>query len=111
MDESGFRGGSSDGGIYFTGPQVLDGFSVYWIDDARTTTAIPASWSLEYLQDGEWHPFHLYMTDHYGTQVDQYNLVHAAGGALTCDGLRVRMQPQPGKSVGMAEVRFDWARE
>ena len=107
----GFEGAPQTAEFIFTGPQVLDGFSVYWIDDARTTTAIPASWSLEYLQDGEWHPFHLYMTDHYGTQVDQYNLVHAAGGALTCDGLRVRMQPQPGKSVGMAEVRFDWARE
>ena len=94
----------------FTGSRSLDGFSVYWIDDARTTTAVPISWELEYLSGGEWRPFRLYMTDRYGTQIDQYNLVHAAGGALSCEGLRVKMQPQAGKSVGMAEVRFDWVQ-
>lgn len=94
----------------FTAPRSLDGFSVYWIDDARTTTAVPAFWELEYLSEGAWRPFRLYMTDRYGTQVDQYNLVHSAGGALSCEGLRVRMQPQKGKSVGMAEVRFDWVQ-
>lgn len=94
----------------FTGEQSLDGFSVYWIDDARTTTAVPASWELEYLSNGQWQPFRIYMTDRYGTQVDQYNLVHAAGGALSCEGLRVKMTPQEGKSVGMAEVRFDWVQ-
>lgn len=93
----------------FTREQSLDGFSVFWIDDARTTTAVPASWELEYLSGGTWQPLRVYMTDRYGVQVDQYNLLHPAGGALGCEGMRMKMTPQPGKSVGMAEVRFDWA--
>ena len=91
----------------FTRPRSLAGLSVYWISDARTTTLLPDSWSLEYLLDGRWLPFPRYVTDLYGLEVDQFNDVRPAG-ELVCEGLRMQIEPRSGHSVGMAEVRIDF---
>ena len=91
----------------FTRPRSLAGLSVYWISDARTTTLLPDSWSLEYLLDGRWLPFPRYVTYLYGLEVDQFNDVRPAG-ELVCEGLRMQIEPRSGHSVGMAEVRIDF---
>ncbi|MDR2764952.1 MAG: glycoside hydrolase family 127 protein [Tannerella sp.] len=88
----------------FNGIHTVESFSVFWISDARTTTLLPASWKLEYLTDGEWKPFPVYMTDSYGLEEDKYNVVRPSS-ALSCSGIRMKLTPQTGKSVGIAELK------
>jgi DUF1680 family protein len=90
--------------LLFNGAQTVERFSVYWISDARTTTLLPASWQLEYLTGDGWKPFPVYMTDSYGLEEDRYNVVRPST-ALSCLGLRMKLTPQAGKSVGIAEIK------
>ena len=62
--------------------QPVESVSVYWYDDAGGVQ-VPASWSAEYLENGNWVPFELYTTDLYGVQKDQYNVIHPASPIKT----------------------------
>lgn len=75
---------------------------IYWFDN-REDVRLPAQWSVEVEQDGEWKPFDLYVTDEYGRQVNQYNVIHPAG-TLKCDAIRIHMFPQEDSCVGILEV-------
>jgi hypothetical protein len=90
--------------LLFNGQQTVEHFAVYWISDVRTTTLLPASWGLEYLTGGEWKPFPVYVTDSYGLEEDRYNVVRPSA-VLSCSGLRMKLRPQAGKSVGIAEIK------
>ncbi|MGI9456590.1 MAG: glycoside hydrolase family 127 protein [Aeoliella sp.] len=75
---------------------------VYWFDDQKDVR-IPAEWSMEVEQDGQWKPFELYVTDEYGLRVNQYNVVHPAS-ELNCDAIRIQMTPQEDACVGILEI-------
>ncbi len=90
----------------FTGPRVLESFSVFWISDARTTTLLPRTWTLDVLVGGQWRPLKLYVTDLYGLDLDRFNEVRP-GETVSCEGLRLNLTPQPGKSVGLSELRIE----
>lgn len=76
--------------------------NVYWFD-FRNRVKVPLKWSMEYLKDGKWQPFKIYVTDSYSTDKDQYNVVHP-GEKLNCDGIRIRMESEKGTSVGILDV-------
>jgi DUF1680 family protein len=90
----------------FKGAQRLESVSVFWISDARTTTLLPEAWDMEYLSDGVWHAFPVYVTDSYGRELDIFNPVRPSS-VLVCEGLRLNLTPQPGKSVGIGELKIN----
>ena len=75
---------------------------VYWFDDQQDVR-LPAEWSVEVEQNGQWQPFELYVTDEYGLRVNQYNVVHPASD-LECDAIRIRMTPRKDACVGILEI-------
>ncbi len=75
---------------------------VYWFDDDKEVR-IPAEWTVEVEQNGEWKPLELYVTDEYGLRVNQYNIVHPASD-LKCDAMRILMTPQEDACVGILEI-------
>lgn len=86
----------------FTGTRRVRSIGVYWFDNHKDVKT-PERWSLEVEKDGDWVPLELYVTDEYGTRVNQYNVVHPASG-LTCEAIRVNMSPQQDASVGILEI-------
>ncbi len=90
----------------FKAPRTLESIAVFWIADARTTTLLPEKWSVEYLDGGEWKSMRHYVTDTYGLELDGFNEVRPAS-KLRCEGLRLKLTPQPGHSVGIAELQIN----
>ncbi len=86
----------------FAGARRIRSVGVYWFDNNKDVRT-PAEWSLEVKRDGRWSPMDLYVTDEYGTRVNQYNVVHPAA-PLTCEAIRVNMTPQRDASVGILEI-------
>lgn len=82
--------------------QPIESISVYWYDDAGGVQ-VPASWSAEYLDNGNWKAFELYTTDLYGVQKDQYNVIHPASEIKT-SAVRLTITPQPEATVGILET-------
>ena len=88
--------------LKFDRAQTVESLGVYWADDGGDV-AVPASWTMDYLKDGEWHPFKLYVTDFFGTDKDMVVVVHPAA-ELVCDGLRLNITPAPDKAVGLLDL-------
>lgn len=85
--------------------QEIESVSVYWYDD-KGGVQVPASWNMEYFANGQWHPFKLYVTDSYGVQADQFNMVHPAE-PITIEALRLNIKPKAEASVGILEVTME----
>ncbi|MEM8681176.1 MAG: beta-L-arabinofuranosidase domain-containing protein, partial [Planctomycetota bacterium] len=75
---------------------------VYWFVNGEHVK-LPAEWSLEVKRHDAWEPFELYVTDAYGRDVNQFNVVRPAA-PLACDGIRLNMTPQPDACVGVLEI-------
>ncbi len=86
----------------FSESRNIRSVGLYWFDNGKDVR-VPANWSLEVQQDGEWKPFELYVTDEYGVRVNQYNVVHPAK-PLQCDAIRVLMLPKKDSCVGVLEI-------
>ena len=82
--------------------QPIESISVYWYDD-KGGVQVPVSWNVEYQDQGAWRPFKLYVTDMYGIQPDQFNMVHPAE-PFTTDAIRLNITPRPDATVGILEV-------
>jgi DUF1680 family protein len=87
--------------LTFDGSQAVESLGVYWFVDGDTD--LPASWRMDYLAHGEWHPFELYVTDFFGTDMNRYVVVHPAAD-LSCEALRLVITPQVGKDVGLLDL-------
>lgn len=85
--------------------QPIESISVYWYDD-KGGVQVPVSWNLEYHDQGTWHPFKLYVTDMYGIQPDQFNMVHPAE-PFTTDAIRLNITPRRDATVGILEVLIE----
>ncbi|QQE10001.1 glycoside hydrolase family 127 protein [Planctomycetota bacterium] len=90
-------------------PSNIRSIAVYWYDDRPSggECAVPESWSLEVYADGKWKPFDLYLTDSYGTQTSQFNVVHPAA-PLTCSKFRILMNAQRDLGMGILEVDVEF---
>ena len=82
--------------------QPIESISVYWYDD-KGGVQVPVSWNVEYQDQGAWRPFKLYVTDMYGIQPDQFNMVHPAE-PFTTDAIRLNITPRRDATVGILEV-------
>lgn len=58
---------------------------------------------MEYKSGDEWKTFQPYVTDRFGVEGNQFNMVHPHGEVKT-RALRITMVPQPNKAVGVLEL-------
>ena len=92
--------------IIFKKAQSIECVSVYWYDDDRGVK-VPKEWSMEYLSNGEWHEFKPYITDNFGTSIDQFNMVHPSE-SVTAEALRINMTPlNKDVAVGILEIEIE----
>ena len=91
--------------VDFREPFLLNSLSVYWLDDQDKIT-VPSGWSVEYKSDAGWTPLELYVTDSYQMGTDRFNVVHPSG-SLEVESVRILIEPQKGKSIGVSEIRFE----
>lgn len=82
--------------------QPVESVSVYWYDD-KGGVQQPMSWSMEYKDGDEWKEFKPYITDRFGIELDQYNMVHPASEIKT-KALRLKIQPKKDSTVGILEL-------
>ena len=88
--------------VTFRKEQPVESVSIYWFDD-HDGVYLPAEWSMEYKDGDEWKTFQPYITDRFGVEPDQFNMVHPQGEVVT-KALRITMVPQPNKAVGVLEM-------
>ncbi len=92
--------------ILFKKAQPVECVSVYWYDD-NGGVQLPKEWSIDYFANGEWHEYKPYITDHFGTARDQFNMVHPAE-PVTAEALRVNMTPKSkDTAVGILEITIE----
>ena len=91
--------------VDFKEPFLLNSLSMYWLDD-QEKIAVPSGWSVEYKSDAGWNPLELYVTDSYQVGTDRFNVVHPSG-SVEVESVRILIEPQKGKSIGVSEIRFE----
>lgn len=91
--------------INFEEPFVFNSLSVYWVENGDKV-AVPESWSVECKMGDVWKKLDLYVTDSYQKEKDKYNVVHPAS-TTEVTAVRIRVQSQGGKSVGISEIRVE----
>lgn len=89
-------------------PVSLESLSVYWYDDAGDVQ-VPEAWNVEYLQDGAWHEFPVYVTDEYCMLKDQYNMIHP-GRDIMPEALRINITPRQDASAGILGIQLEVAK-
>ncbi len=92
--------------IQFKKAQTVERVSVYWYDDNGGVQA-PKSWNIEYFADGGWHEYKPYITDQFGTALDQFNVVHPLE-PVVAEALRINMTPKDkDTAVGILELTIE----
>ena len=64
---------------------------------------MPVSWKMEYKSGDEWKEFKPYITDRFGVEPDQYNMVHP-DKEISTKVLRLKIQPKKESTVGILEL-------
>ena len=82
--------------------QPIESISVYWFEDNRAIRR-PKSWSAEYLLNGKWYEYKPYLTDQFGTAINQFNMVHPAE-PIEAEAIRLTIVPQERYAVGILEA-------
>ncbi len=82
--------------------QTVESVSVYWYDD-KGGVQVPVSWKMEYKSGDEWKEFKPYITDRFGVEPDQYNMVHP-DKEISTKALRLKIQPKKESTVGILEL-------
>ena len=90
--------------MVFDQSQIVERLGLFWVSYDQTD--IPVSWRMEYLKAGNWYPFDKYITDVYGVSKDRFNTIHPAA-ELICEGLRINIDAQAGKSVGLFDIELN----
>ena len=80
----------------------VESVSVYWYDDKRGVH-LPESWSMEYKDGDEWKVFQPYITDRFGVEPNQFNMVHPEKSIQT-QYLRLKIKPKSYAAVGILEL-------
>ncbi|MCG8308894.1 MAG: glycoside hydrolase family 127 protein [Cytophagales bacterium] len=86
--------------------QKIRSIGLYWFDDNRRVK-VPKSWKIQYLKGDEWVDMDIYVTDHYSTDKDEYNVVHP-GSELKVRKIRINIDPQPKSLVGLLDVDLEF---
>ena len=85
--------------------QPIESVSVYWYDD-KGGVQRPVEWNMEYFVDGKWQEFKPYITDRFGIELDQFNMVHPAS-EIEAEALRLHITPKKESSVGILELTVE----
>ncbi|NQU23941.1 MAG: glycoside hydrolase family 127 protein [Candidatus Nealsonbacteria bacterium] len=97
--------------IIFEFPQTktVANVSIYWYEDPDgEKVELPREWWIDYKTgDGDWTRMKKYVTDDYGLQRDQFNVVRPAA-PLRCDAISIRILPQVGFCMGVHEIRLEF---
>jgi len=93
----------------FDRPRTVGSISVFWYEDMTgDKVRLPREWWVDYrVGQGEWQRMNKYITDDYGVQRDQFNLVRPAA-PLMCDSLLIRVLPTVGYCSGVHEVQIEF---
>lgn len=94
--------------LKLTHPVGLESLAVYWYDDGGDVR-MPEAWNVEYLQDGAWHEFPVYVTDEYRMLKDQYNMIHP-GRDIMPEALRINITPRQDASAGILGIQLEVAK-
>ena len=86
--------------------QKIRSIGLYWFDD-QNNVHVPKSWAVQYSQEGTWKTMPIYVTDSYAVDKDEYNVVHP-GLELMTDGIRVAIEPQKDKMVGILDLDIEF---
>lgn len=89
-------------------PVSFESLAVYWYDDGGDVR-MPEAWDVEYLQDGAWHEFPVYVTDEYRMLKDQYNMIHP-GRDIMPEALRINITPRQDASAGILGIQLEMAK-
>ena len=90
----------------FKTPYTLNSLSVYWLENPQENVLLPVSWKVEYKSKGIWKVLELYVTDSYQLGKDRFNVIHPSSN-VEVEAIRLNIDAQQGKSVGISEVRFE----
>lgn len=91
--------------IGFKEPFELNSLSAYWIV-RNNEVDVPKSWTVEYKVGDTWEKMKLYITDSYQNEQDKFNVIHPAS-TIETNAIRIHIEPQEGKAVGISEIRID----
>lgn len=83
--------------------QPIRSIGVYWFDYERWEIETPASWIIQYFNDGNWQDMDLYVTDEYSLNKDEYNVVHP-GSDFNTNTIRINIKSQGNFKVGILDV-------
>jgi hypothetical protein len=93
----------------FDHPRTLGSIAVYWYEQTGgegEKVRLPRNWWVEYrVGDGDWTKMKKYITDDYGLQRDQFNVVRPTA-PLQCDAISIRILPQVGFCMGVHEIQL-----
>lgn len=90
--------------VVFDAPTEIASVALYWVTGKGVE--VPKTWEVYYLSDGRWRPMQLYVTDSYQTEINRFNVVHPAA-PIRCKALRIRITPQPEKTIGISELYIE----
>jgi hypothetical protein len=95
--------------VEFDEPRTVGSISIYWYEEAKgEKVRLPRGWWVDYrVDDGDWTRMKKYVTDDYGLQPDQFNVVRPAA-PLRCAAVRIRILPQVGFCMGVHEIQLDF---
>ena len=86
--------------------QQIRSIGLYWFDDNRKVK-VPESWKIQYLKNENWADLNIYVTDHYSSDKDEYNVVHPGSDVVT-KGLKILIKPQSKTKVGVLDVDVEY---
>ncbi|HUT11373.1 MAG TPA: hypothetical protein VMY42_12810 [Thermoguttaceae bacterium] len=69
---------------------------------------LPRGWWVDYrVGDGDWQRMKKYVTDDFGLERDQFNVVRP-DAPLRCDAISIRILPQVGYCMGVHEIQVEF---
>jgi hypothetical protein len=95
----------------FDRPRTVGSIAVYWYEEPGgegEKIRLPRGWWVDYrIGDGDWTRMKKYVTDDYGLERDQFNVVRPAA-PMKCDAISIRILPQVGYCMGVHEIQVEF---
>ena len=95
----------------FDRPRTVGSIAVYWYEEPGgegEKIRLPRGWWVDYrVGDGDWTRMKKYVTDDYGLERDQFNVVRPAA-PIKCDAISIRILPQVGYCMGVHEIQVEF---
>ena len=90
--------------LFFRHPVMMSSLGVYW--SVSDGAALPDSWKVMFLSDGQWQDMKLYVTDSYQVRQGQFNVVHPAE-PFESDRIRICVTPGSSASAAISKIYLE----